>query len=377
MMTEKEKFAAIKLALSENIGPMTYKGLLSYFKNPLTALEHLPNFLKKSRRKSIKIAPDSLVQQQLETAQKMGAEILVLNTPNYPTLLHQIDDAPPILYVMGNRALLNDKCIAIVGSRNASLNGLNLTRKTAFELAESEYNIVSGMAKGIDRAAHEGTLKSKNAGTVAVLGTGLDVIYPRENSDIYQEIKENGLIVSEMPFSSKPVPSAFPRRNRIISGLSLGTLVVEASQMSGSLITAKEALSQGREVFAFPGSPLDSRAAGPNQLIKDGAHLVLSSQDILSALTLNRTLQFSEPDLEPTLDLSILQSNTSFLNEAREQLLSHLSIHQTPIDTLIRETGLKTEVVNALLSELELAGIIERFVGQRVSLVYNNEWTKS
>lgn len=376
-MTEKEKFAAIKLALSENIGPMTYKGLLSYFKNPLTALEHLPEFLKNSRRKSIKIAPDSLVHQQIETAKKMGAEILILNAPGYPSLLKQIDDAPPILYVLGNRALLNNKCIAIVGSRNASLNGLNLTRKTAFELTENGYNVVSGMAKGIDRAAHEGALKSKNAGTIAVLGTGLDVIYPRENSDIYQEIKENGLIVSEMPFGSKPIPSAFPRRNRIISGLSRGTLVVEASQMSGSLITAKEALSQGREVFAIPGSPLDSRASGPNQLIKDGAHLVLSSQDIISTLTMNHSLCFAEPNSEPTLDLTILNSDTTFLNEAREKILSHLSIHQTPIDTLIRETGLKTEVVNALLFELELAGIIERFVGQRVSLVYNNEWTKS
>lgn len=376
-MTEKEKFAAIKLALSENIGPMTYKGLLSYFKNPLTALEHLPEFLKNSRRKSIKIAPDSLVHQQIETAKKMGAEILILNAPGYPSLLKQIDDAPPILYVLGNRALLNDKCIAIVGSRNASLNGLNLTRKTAFELTENGYNVVSGMAKGIDRAAHEGALKSKNAGTIAVLGTGLDVIYPRENSDIYQEIKENGLIVSEMPFGSKPIPSAFPRRNRIISGLSRGTLVVEASQMSGSLITAKEALSQGREVFAIPGSPLDSRASGPNQLIKDGAHLVLSSQDIISTLTMNHSLCFAEPNSEPSLDLTILNSDTTFLNEAREKILSHLSIHQTPIDTLIRETGLKTEVVNALLFELELAGIIERFVGQRVSLVYNNEWTKS
>lgn len=376
-MTEKEKFAAIKLALSENIGPMTYKGLLSYFKNPLTALEHLPEFLKNSRRKSIKIAPDSLVHQQIETAKKMGAEILILNAPGYPSLLKQIDDAPPILYVLGNRALLNDKCIAIVGSRNASLNGLNLTRKTAFELTENGYNVVSGMAKGIDRAAHEGALKSQNAGTIAVLGTGLDVIYPRENSDIYQEIKENGLIVSEMPFGSKPIPSAFPRRNRIISGLSRGTLVVEASQMSGSLITAKEALSQGREVFAIPGSPLDSRASGPNQLIKDGAHLVLSSQDIISTLTMNHSLCFAEPNSEPSLDLTILNSDTTFLNEAREKILSHLSIHQTPIDTLIRETGLKTEVVNALLFELELAGIIERFVGQRVSLVYNNEWTKS
>ena len=378
-MTEKEKFAALKLALSENIGPMTYKGLIAYFKNPVAAVENLPNFLKNNKRRSIKIAPDSLVYSQFEMAEKLGAEILVLNSPGYPTNLKAIEDAPPVLFTIGNKSLFEKRCVAIVGSRSASLNGMNLTRKISFDLVKEDVTVVSGMAKGIDRAAHEGALKSDQSkgGTIAVLGTGIDIIYPRENADIYAEIKEKGLIISELPFASKPVPSAFPRRNRIISGLSLGTIVIEASRMSGSLITAKEALNQGREVFAVPGSPLDSRAAGPNQLIKDGAHLVTSVQDILFELNNNTHFRFSDSQTEPCFDFSIFQNNdTDFITEAREKILSHLSPEVTSIDELIRETGLRTELVNAILLEMELSGIVERFVGQRVSLVYNNEWTK-
>lgn len=378
-MTEKETFAALKLALSENIGPMTYKGLIDYFKSPIAAIENLPDFLKNARRRTIKIAPDSLVHNQLETAEKLGAKILVLDTPNYPKNLSIIEDAPPILFTLGNLALFEKKCLAIVGSRSASLNGLNLTRKISFELAQEDISVVSGMAKGIDRAAHEGALKSdyKTGGTIAVLGTGIDVVYPKENSDIYEEIKEKGLLVSELAFSSKPVPSSFPRRNRIISGLSLGTLVIEASKISGSLITAKEALAQGREVFAIPGSPLDPRAAGPNQLIKDGAHLVTSTQDILFEIKSNMTFRFSDSQEAPRFDFSIFQNNSApFVEEAKQKILEHLSAEVTLIDELIRETGLRTELVNAILLEMELAGIVERFVGQRVSLVYNNEWTK-
>lgn len=377
-MTEKEKFAALKLALSENIGPMTYKGLIAYFKTPIAAVENLPDFLKNSRR-SIKIAPDSFVYNQFETAEKLGAEILISNTLGYPSMLQHIEDAPPVLFVLGNKTLFEKKCLAIVGSRNASLNGLNLTRKISLELAKNDMIVVSGMAKGIDRAAHEGALKSERltGGTIAVLGTGIDVIYPKENSDIYEEIKDKGLIVSELPFGSKPVPSSFPRRNRIISGLSIGTLVIEASKMSGSLITAKEALNQGREVFAIPGSPLDPRAAGPNQLIKDGAHLVTSVQDLLFEINRTPHLCFSETCDEPSFDFSIFQNNKApFVTDAREKILECLSPEVTSIDEIIRATGLKTELVNAILLEMELAGIIERFVGQRVSLVYNNEWTK-
>ena len=375
-MTEKEKFAALKLALSENIGPMTYKGLIAYFKSPVTAVENLPNFLKNNKRRIIKIAPDSVVYNQFEIAEKLGAKILVINTPEYPTPLRAIEDAPPILFAIGNKTLFEKKSIAIVGSRSASLNGMNLTRKISFDLAKEDICIVSGMAKGIDRAAHEGALKS-TGGTIAVLGTSIDLVYPKENADIYEQIKEKGLIVSELPFSTKPVPSAFPRRNRIISGLSLGTIVIEASKISGSLITAKEALNQGREVFAIPGSPLDPRAAGPNQLIKDGAHLVTSVQDIIHEINNNTNFRFSDSHPEPCFDFSIFQNNeNSVVEEARKKILSHLSPEATSIDELIRQTGLKTELVNAILLEMELTGTVERFVGQRVSLVYNNEWTK-
>lgn len=381
-MMDKEKFATIKLSLSDNIGPITFRELVTYFKSAASAVENLPDFLKRPKHRPVKLASDSLVYQQLEYAEKIGAEILTLDSKEYPTLLSYIDDAPPALYLYGNKNLLKERCFAIVGSRNASLNGLNLTRKIAFDLSENKNIIISGMAKGIDRAAHEGALRSpKNSGkNIAVLGTGLDIVYPKENQDIYDEIKEKGLLVSEVPFNSKPVTSAFPRRNRIISGLSVGTLVVEASLMSGSLITAREALVQGREVFAVPGSPADSRSAGPNKLIKDGAHLVSSSADILEILNSHLNFGFSEHKLpHPSYYNFECEPKNYSVNEienARKRILSFLSPELTQIDSLIRATGLQPGLVVSLLIEMELSGQIERFVGQRIALVYNNEWTK-
>lgn len=375
-MISKEKFAAIKLALSENVGPITYRQIISYFKNAQAAIDNFSDFSSK-RRRLIKLASDGAVHQQLDMAEKLGAQLLVINTPEYPKLLSHIDDAPPILYAFGNTTLFERKCISIVGSRNASLNGLNLARKISYDLTEAEMVVVSGMAKGIDRAAHEGSLHSKinKAGTIAVLGTGVDVVYPRENKDIYEEIKEKGLILSEMPFGSKPITSAFPRRNRIISGLTLGTLVVEASRMSGSLITAREALSQSREVFAIPGSPLDSRASGPNQLIKDGAHLVSSAEDILSILNSNTILSFADSNARTSdVGFARLMRNDDEFEKAKQQILNHLSPQVTSITSIIQGTDLDSDLVQAVLIELELSGKIERFSGNRIALLYNNEW---
>ena len=378
-MTEKEKFACLKLALSENVGPITFKDIMAYFKSAVSAIENFPSFSNKSKRRPLKLAPDSLVYQQLELAQKNDVEILVSSDHYYPENLKHIDDAPPVLFVKGNKSLFKKQCIAIVGSRNASLNGINLTRKISFDLANQDTVVVSGMAKGIDRAAHEGALHATpgSGGTIAVLGTGIDVIYPKENADIYEQIKERGVLVSEVPFASKPLTSSFPRRNRIISGLSVGTVVIEANQMSGSLITAKEALSQGREVFAVPGSPLDPRSAGPNQLIKDGAHLVGSGKDILDALEMNRSLHFFDSNITNfCFDTPIITHTEEQLDQVREQIISFLSAEAISIEALIQETGIKADLVNAILAELEIAGKIERFVGQRVALIFDNEWSK-
>lgn len=376
-MNTKERFAYLKLALSQNVGPITFKELIKHFKSADKAIENILDFKFKSSKRVIKFPPDSFVYEQFETAQKTGAQILFLEDADYPDLLKYIEDAPPVLFVYGNKKLLNQKSISIVGSRNASLNGISLAKKTAYDLSSQNITVISGLAKGIDRAAHEGALVAgvSSGSTIAVLGTGVDILYPRENQDIYNKIKEQGLLVSEMPFGTKPTPSAFPRRNRIISGLSYGTLVVEASLMSGSLITAREALSQGREVFAIPGSPLDSRAAGPNQLIQDGAHLVSSAENILNIIDNETSFRFFDSyGKSEQLDALSLKIAEAEINQARKTLLEKLSPQATHIDVLIRETGLAPYIVNTILMELEIAGKIERFAGQYVALIYNNEW---
>lgn len=379
-MLDKETLATLKLSLSDNIGPITFRELVTYFRSAASAVENLPDFLRRANRRPIKLASDSFIHKQLEYAKKIGAEILTINSPNYPEQLAYIDDAPPVLFLLGNTNLLTEKCVAIVGSRNASLNGLNLTRRIAYSLVENNYVVVSGMAKGIDRAAHEGALRSQTGSgkTIAVLGTGIDIVYPKENQDIYDEIKEKGLLVSEVPFETKPVTSAFPRRNRIISGLSVGTLIVEASLMSGSLITAREALAQGREVFAVPGSPADARSAGPNSLIKDGAHLISSPEDIINLLNSEMLFKFNENKFNRTpyfdFENAPVQYSDSELDDARQKIFSYLSPEAVQVDSIIRATGLKPNLVASILIEMELTGQIERFVGQRVARIYNNEW---
>lgn len=374
----KEKYSWIKLALSENIGPITFKDLIRFFKTAENALYQVPEFSKRGgKTRPIKIASDASVEKQLEAADRLGASILTSNEKDFPFLLHQIEDCPPIIFTLGHQKLLKHKSISIVGSRNASINGQNLTKKISFDLSKADYVVISGMARGIDTAAHKGALNNTGTkgGTIAVLGTGIDTIYPRENEELYHEIKEKGCLVSEFPIGTKPFPAAFPRRNRIISGLSLGTLVVEANKMSGSLITAKEALSQNREVFAIPGSPIDSRSTGPNQLIKDGAHLVTETEDILSILDMNTTPQLFDSFATNLLSNTFHHSvNEQDLNETRKIILSNLSPETTDINQLIRETGLSPDLVSIILTELELAGRIERFTDQKVALIYNNEW---
>lgn len=378
VLSSKEKYSWVKLALSENIGPITFKDLLRYFKTADAALEQIPLFSKRGgRTRPITIASDNLVEKQFKEAEKLGISILASCENDFPFLLRQIDDCPPILFTLGHKNLLSHKSISIVGSRNCSINGQNLTRRVAFDLSSNDYVVVSGMAKGIDTAAHEGALGNTNTkgGTVAILGTGVESIYPKENESLYYQIKERGCLVSELPIGTKPFPSAFPRRNRIISGLSVGTLVIEASLMSGSLITAKEALSQNREIFAIPGSPIDSRSTGPNQLIKEGAHLVTNGEDILSILDLNTTRELLDSFIQPSVTGKTYQSiDEKELDEARKIILSRLSPEVTSINQLIRGTGLPTDIVTIILVELELAGRIERFAGQRVALIYNNEW---
>jgi len=374
-MTEQERIDWLRLALSENVGPATFRKLLSIFHSPQKALENIEDWAKQGgAKRTIKMADTKFVQQQMKRAEKINATILLSCDTNYPQLLNQISDAPPVLFVLGHAHLLAKKCIAVVGTRAATLNGKNFAAHLAKELSEQDYVIVSGMAKGIDRAAHTGALQNtqETGGTVAVLGTALDEIYPPENKDLYEEIKQRGCLISEFPFDTPLKPQNFPRRNRIISGLSDGVVVIEANLRSGSLITAKEALSQGREIFAVPGSPLDPRAAGPNSLIQDGATLVSKTQDITDVL--EKTKTFHLADTTPLCDYQLDHIPAAKeIDRARDLILENLGPETIEIDELIRATKLDARLVHIVLTQLELAGRIEHFTGNRIALIYGEK----
>ena len=372
MEKNKDLLAWIQLSLSENVGPATFRQLMRFFGSPEEVLKHIDELAQRGgKKRQIKICPVKEAEQQLKRVEEIGGEILTTNDPNYPKLLKQISDAPPVLFVLGHSVLLNNRSVGIVGTRNASLNGKNMTRLLACALQKENFNVVSGMAKGIDRAAHEGALEgtSPQAGTIAVLGTPLDEIYPKENSDIYAKIKERGCLVSEFAFGTQLSPMNFPRRNRIISGLSEGIVVIEAQVRSGSLITAREALSQGREVMAVPGFPLEPRSSGPNALIKDGSTVIEKAQDVIENLNQNQRFHLSDvlPESEILPDFYSLESE---VNQSREEILSALSAEPIEVDTLSRQLNLPVSVIDIVLLELELAGRLERHPGHQVSLIY-------
>lgn len=374
-MTNNELLDWLRLSLSENVGPTTFQQLLSFFGSATESLAHLGELAGRGGKREIKIANEKQAEAQLKRAEKVGAKILTWKDADYPFLLKQIKDAPPVLFILGHTGLLAQNSVAIVGTRNASLNGKNMARFLAAGLIQKSYSVVSGMAKGIDAAAHAGALESgvvNDAGTVAVLGTPVDEVYPQENAGLYAQIKERGSLVSELAFGTPLVPQNFPRRNRIISGLSKGVVVIEAQVKSGSLITAKEASNQGRDVFAVPGFPMDPRSAGPNSLIKDGATLVQSAEDIIEALTQEKTFH-----LEENLDIQNYQmdfrSVESNLESVRQKVLENLSAEPVEVDSLVRATGSTMQEVNVVLVELELAGRLERHFGNRVSLIYGGK----
>ena len=372
-LSDSEKISCLRLMMSENIGPVTYAHLLSYYGTATEALGHINELAARGgRKKPMTLATENMAEKQIEIADKKNVKILFRQENEYPSLLRHISDAAPILFTLGNISVFAKKSIAVVGTRNASVNGKALARKIAHDLAESDYNIVSGLAHGIDRAAHMGALSSPHIPTTtAVLGTPVDEIYPIENKDIYDEIVRNGCLVSEFPFHTALTPRNFPRRNRIISGLSLGTLVIEAQEKSGSLITAREAASQGREVFAVPGSPVDPRSSGPNALIRDGAFLVTSAEDIINVL--EHQPAFSLKEIEKDIQYNTVPLSENNLTDARQIVYQNLSTDPISVDDLIRETQLDVRVVNIILVELAIAGRLERYPGNRVSLIYSVE----
>ncbi len=363
-----EEFARLRLLRSERIGPRTFRDLLKIYGSGERAVEAAPELAKRNGAK-LELAPVERITRELDALEKAGATLLFENDSLYPIWLRSIEDAPPVLSCKGDKKWLANQAIAIVGARNASLNGQRFTEKLAKDLGEKKYVIASGLARGIDTAAHRGALAT---GTVAVVAGGLDVIYPKENEKLYEAIAERGLIVSEMPMGAVPKAEHFPRRNRIISGLSLGVVVVEAAVRSGSLITARYALAQGREVFAVPGSPLDPRAEGPNKLLKQGANLIEGAADIEDALAFHQQHNMHQAWEEPASPFieAVPLPEENELEVLRAELKKLLSTAPVNVDDLAENLHAPVRYVQILLLEMELAELIERHPGNKVALVY-------
>lgn len=373
MAAENKILDYIQLINSANIGPVTFYKLLRQYGSAEAALAALPAGRRTFSR--------SAAQKEFELARRQNIRLLAFDDPEYPENLRAAEDAPPVIYVRGQITCLRQPLsLSIVGARNASLNGRKLASQISCELTSQGVMIVSGMARGIDTAAHKGAMFALNrtGSTVAVLGTGIDIAYPAENQKLCEQIAGQGAVISEFPLGTEPSAGNFPRRNRIVSALTDGTLVVEASLHSGSLITARLALEQGRDVFAVPGFPTDERSAGPNKLIKDGAFLVENAEDILNVLSADARRKIPRTPRPVQTDLFVKpldkESKTADIPDTaspdREtDILSLLTPAGVYVDELIRVSGLDSAAVSLRLLELEMEGRIERQVGNKVALI--------
>jgi DNA processing protein len=362
-ITDAERLDRLRLIRSENIGPRTFRSLLAHCSSAREALRRLPELAQRGGARRLRICDEDEARAELAACKRRGISLLVPGEAGYPARLGAIDDAPPLLAVRGASETLMRSMVGIVGSRNASAAGLKFAAALAHDLGEAGFVVISGLARGIDQAAHRASIAS---GTVAVLAGGHDCIYPGEHGSLLAAIVDaGGAAISEMPLGHEPRARDFPRRNRLISGASLGVVIVEAAQRSGSLITARMAAEQGREVFAVPGSPLDPRAAGTNDLIKQGAMLVTGASDILQALA---------PIMERPVTLQLREDASDHLaddpeSDERVRIVRLLGPTPVSIDDVIRMAELSPTVVRTVLLELELAGKLERHGGGLVSLL--------
>jgi len=357
-----DQIARLRLIRSENIGPITYFQLLARFGSAAAALEAIPDLAARGGGRAPRLASRSAIEREMEAVERIGARYLFLGQGLYPPLLAELETAPPALIVKGHPTLLDRPGIALVGARNASAAACRFARSLAQALGEAGTVVVSGLARGIDSAAHDGSLET---GTIAVVAGGIDICYPPENEARQRAIAERGLVVSEQPPGIEPRSRHFPSRNRIIAGLAHGTVVVEAAPRSGSLITARCAAECGREVMAVPGSPLDPRAQGCNQLIREGATLVQSAEDVLEAVAPSRIRPFRQPERDYGIPEVVVEAD----DEARESVTQMLNGTPVPVDELIRQSDLPPAVIQTVLLELELAGRLERHAGGKVSLM--------
>jgi DNA processing protein len=361
-LSEQERCAWLRLARTENVGPVTFRNLIARFGSASAALEELPRLAGRGGGKKFVLPSEEDCSAELEALARLGGRLIAACEAEFPPGLKALEAPPPVLSLLGHPHLLQKEMIAIVGARNASALARKFADTLARELGFAGLVVVSGLARGIDAAAHEAALA---VGTVGVVAGGVDIIYPPENEKLYAAIRNQGVVLSEMRLGESPQARHFPRRNRIISGLARGVVVVEAAEKSGSLITADYALEQGREIFAVPGSPLDPRARGANRLIKEGATLTESAEDILSVLAPTLGGAFQEPDsLSPTPLTDSLEAEADRIRARVEEALGPAPVE---IDELIRQLGAPVAAVLTVILELELAGRCQRHPGNRVS----------
>ena len=355
------RVARLRLIRTPTIGPVTYRQLLARFGSAERAIEALPNLAARGGGKAPRIAEAAMVEREIARVETLGARYLFIDDADYPPLLAELDNAPAVMTIRGDSALFARTSVAMVGARNASAAACRFARGLAVELGREGVVVVSGLARGLDTAAHQGSLAT---GTIGVIASGIDIAFPPENRGLQEQVAEQGLLIAEQPPGSEPLARNFPHRNRVIAGLSTGTVVVEAAPRSGSLITARLAAEAGRDVMAVPGSPLEPRAQGCNLLIREGATLVQSAADILETIRPidSRMVRMpaspfdGRPGGEPD-------------DAERRALIGLLGPVSVAIDELIRQSGLPPATVALILLELELADRIERHAGARVSLI--------
>ena len=370
---DAQRLACLRLIRSENVGPATFRALINHYGGASDALDALPDLSRRGgRSRAIQICPVDTAEAELEAARKIGAEPLFTIEPGYPQPLAFVDGGPPMLYIKGRKELLSQTTSLLSGSRQSSAGGVKFSRQMAGGLSAAGIVVASGLARGVDGAAHQAALAG---GTIAVVAGGLDIKYPPEHAALQDEIGDRGCLVSEMPPHFKPRGKDFPRRNRIISGISRAVVVVEAARRSGSLITARMANEQGREVFAVPGHPLDPRAEGTNKLLKEGATIATSAEDVIEALFgfdpqrhagLDR---LGESAVQERIPPALSIDHTSPAVDEARQVVSHaLGPAPIEIDELARATGLNIRSVQIIVMELALAGKIEWHGRQLISI---------
>ena len=363
-LSPAERITWLRLARTESIGPATFAALRTRFSDIHEACDAAPRLARRGGARELQIPDEASAKAEMDRLDRLHGRIIASIEPEFPPGLAALDPPPPVISVLGNVALLQREMIALVGARNASGLGIKLAGMIAADLGRAGLVVVSGMARGIDHAAHRAALET---GTIAVLAGGIDVVYPPEHQELYGEISRRGAILSEMPIGMAPLPRHFPRRNRLISGLARGVVVIEAAERSGSLITAHYAVEQGREVFAVPGSPLDPRARGANRLIRDGAVLTESADDVLSSISPMLKQGFREP-VERELPVAPLGHEVEAeADRVRSAVQEKLGAAPLEVDELIRQIGAPPAAVTMVLLELELAGMVQRHPGNRVS----------